>query len=95
MNLDIVRDQFQFSIEETCEFAMKLPFTKQHVLRISGMFYDPLGVIPPMVLQTPLLFKNICHKKLAWDDVIPEKFAKEWNNLLKNLRNIKHISIDR
>ena len=59
------------------------------------MFYDPLGVIPPMVLQTCLLFKNICNKKLAWDDVIPNKFAKEWNNLLKSLGNIKHINIDR
>ena len=59
------------------------------------MFYDPLGVIPPMVLQTCLLFKNICNKKLAWDDVIPDKFAKEWNNLLKSLGNIKHINIDR
>ena len=76
MNWDIVRDQFQFSFEEICEFAMKLPFTKQNVLRISGMFYDPLGVIPSMVLQTCLLFKNICNKKLAWY-VIPEKFAKK------------------
>ena len=59
------------------------------------MFYDPLGFIPPMALQTCLLFKNICNKKLAWDDVIPDKFVKEWNNLLKSLGNIKHINIDR
>ena len=79
MNWDIVRDKFQFSFEEICEFAMKLPFTKQNVLRISGMFYDPLGFIPPKVLQTRLLFKKqkICNKKLDWDDVILEKFAKE------------------
>ena len=63
MNWDIVRDQFQFSFEEICEFTMNLPFTKQNVLRISGMFYDRLGVIPHMVLQTRLLFKNVCNKK--------------------------------
>ena len=93
MNWDINRDQFQFSFEEICEFATKLPFTKHNLLRIPGMFYDPLGVIPSMVLQTCLLFKNICNKKLAWD-VIPAKFAKEQNNLLKSLGNIKHINID-
>ena len=95
MNWDIVGDKFQFSFDEICEFAMKLPFTKRNVLRISAMFYDPLGVISPLVLQTRLLFKNICNEKLDWDDVIPEKFAKEWSVLLKSLGNIKHIDIDR
>ena len=95
MNWDIVRDKFQFLFDEICEFAMKLPFTKRNVLRISAMFFDPLGVISPLVLQTRLLFKNICNEKLDWDDVILEKFAKEWSVLLKSLGNIKHIDIDR
>ena len=95
MNWDIVGDKFQFSFDEICEFATKLPFTKRNVLRISAMFYDSLGVISPLVLQTRLLFKNICNEKLDWDDVIPEKFAKEWSVLLKSLGNIKHIDIDR
>ena len=57
--------------------------------------YDPLGVISPLVLQTHLIFKNICNEKLDWDDIIPEKFAKEWSNLLNSLGDIKHINIDR
>ena len=59
------------------------------------MFYDPLGIISPLSLQTRLLFKNICNEKLDWDDIILEKFAKEWSNLLNSLGDIKHINIDR
>ena len=59
---DIVKDKFQFSFDEICELVMKLPFTKRNVLRISAMFYDPLGIISPLLLQTCLLFKNICNK---------------------------------
>ena len=42
-----------------------------------------------------LLLKNICNKKLHWDKIIPKKFAKEWNNLLNSLGDIKHINNDR
>ena len=74
---------------------MKLSFTKWNILRISAMFYDPLGIISPLVMRTRLLFRNICNGKLYWDDIIPEKFAMEWNNLLNSLGDIKHINIDR
>ena len=73
---------------------MKLPFTKRNILKISAMFYDSLGVISPLVLQTRLLFKIFCNEKIDCDDIIPEKFAKEWSNLLSSLGEIKHINID-
>ena len=76
MNWDIVKYKFQFSFDEICEFAMRLPFTKRNILKISAIFYDQLGVISPLILQTRLLFKNICNEKLDWDDIIPKKFAK-------------------
>ena len=72
-----------------------LPFTKQIVLRTSAMFYDLLGVISPLVLQTRVLFTKISIKKINWDDVIHKTFAKELSNLLNSPRNIKHINIDR
>ena len=59
------------------------------------MFYDLLGVTSPLVMRTRLLSKNICKEKLYGDDIIPEKFAKEWNNLLNSLGDIMHINIDR
>ena len=59
---DIVKYKFQFSFDEIYESAMKLTFAKQNVLRISAMFYDPLGIISLLLFQTRLLFKNICNK---------------------------------
>ena len=74
---------------------MKLSFTKRNVLRISSIFYDPLGVLSPFVLQTCLLFKSVCNEKLYWNDIIPETFIKEWSSLLNSLGDINHINIDR
>ena len=51
-------------MDEICEFAMRLPFTKRNNLRISAMFYDWLGVISSLILQTRLLFKDIYDEKL-------------------------------
>ena len=51
--------------------------------------------LSPLVLQAVLLFKDIYNEKLDWDDIIPEKFAKEWGNLLISFKDIKDINIDR
>ena len=75
MNWDIVKDKFQFSFDEICEFAIKLLFTQRNTLRISAIFYDPLEVISPLVLQTSLLFKNICNEKLYCNDIIPRNVS--------------------
>ena len=73
---DIVKDKFQFSFDEICELVMKLPFTKRNVLRISAMFYDPLGIISPLLLQTCLLFKNICNKNSIRMISFPKRLLK-------------------
>ena len=56
INWDIVKDKIQFSVDEICEFIMKLPFTKRNFLRISAMFYRSVGShIAFGIANTPII----------------------------------------
>ena len=37
--------------------SSRLNVTKRNILKLSAMFFDPLGIISPLVLQTKLIFK--------------------------------------
>ena len=46
--------------------ASKLNLTKRNILKVSVMFFDPLGLICPILLQPNLLFRNIVIQKCQW-----------------------------
>ena len=58
------------------------------------MFFDPLGLISPVVLQAKLIFKQLCLEKSGWDDVLEESISKKWKKFLKNLEDV-HFHIER
>ena len=49
------------------DLAQQLEPTKINILKISAMFYDPLGLMAPVVLQSKLIFHKICVAKYGWD----------------------------
>ena len=57
---DVSKDQFIFMFSDIIEIAEPLPVTKRNILKISAMFFDPLGLICPLVLQVKLLLKVAC-----------------------------------
>ena len=56
---DFCHDSFVFDFNDMIACAESLPVTKRLVLRVSAMFFDPLGLICPIVLQAKLLFKRV------------------------------------
>ena len=75
--------------------ASKLEITKQNILRISVMFYDPLGLICPIVLQFRLIFQSLCTEKVEWDSPSPLHYAVQWKKLLNNLTKLRTVSVKR
>ena len=41
------------------------------------MFFDPLGLICPIVLQSKLIFKTLCMNKLNWGSLTYRRCAEE------------------
>lgn len=44
------------------------------------MFYDPLGILSPVVFTAKRILQDLCQKGLGWDDSIPALVAQEWTD---------------
>ena len=52
-----------FDLTETASLARKVEPTKRNVISTVSKFYDPLGVISPIVVQFEILFQELCKEK--------------------------------
>ena len=53
--------------------AKLLKPTKRNVLKILSSFYDPMGLIQPIIIGLKILMQNICKEKLGWDIMLSQK----------------------
>ena len=91
---DTLDDKFSFDFQQILQAARNLKPTKRNVLKIIGMFFDPLGLIAPIALQPKLLFKKLCLEKFDWDSKLPADHVNVWNKL-NELSSLEKISTDR
>ena len=92
---NVSKDEFIFTLFDIIETAESLPVTKRNILKISTMFFEPLGLICPLVLQVKLLFKEACILNVKWDDLLPTEFVVKYNNFIEELRKLSFISVPR
>ena len=59
------------------------------------MFYEPFGLICPIVLQFRLIFQSLCAEKLEWESLLPLDHAVQWKKLLNNLTKLVTVSVKR
>ena len=69
--------------------------TRRGRLSIVISLYDPLGFAAPFILNTKLILKDLCRKKLDCDDVIPEEILRRWQGWLQELPKLEQVTIDR
>ena len=56
----------------------RAPVTKRGILGKIARVYDPLGVVPPMMLTGKLLYREACNLKTAWDAQLPCELINKW-----------------
>ena len=95
LDWNITSDEFIFYFTDIINTASNLPVTKRNVLKLSSMFFDPLGLISPIVLQTKILFKEACALKYTWDDVLNGECFEKWNKFFKVLEKLTPIKVGR
>ena len=59
------------------------------------MFYDSLGLVSPIVLQSKLIYQSLCKEKINWDTIIPESIRNVWDKFVETLRHSEKIVISR
>ena len=95
VNWDLANDTFIFEFNNVIDAAEKLNVTKRNILKLSAMFFDPLGIISPLVLQVKLMFKDICLLKFSWDDNLPTILTNKWESFINELKSVKTKEIHR
>ena len=47
------------------------------------MFYDPLGLVSTIVLQSKLIHQLLCNEKINCDTLVPESTRNVWDMLVE------------
>ena len=66
--------------------------TKRGVLSSIAKIYDPLGVVSPVSLIGKLLYRDICERRIAWDNPLPFDLASKWSSWQKGLPDKVEVS---
>ena len=64
---DIQSDNFLFDFTDIIGLCNTLEPTKRNILRIQGMFHDPLELISPITLPINLVLQKLFELKFEWD----------------------------
>ncbi|KAK3698708.1 hypothetical protein QZH41_002028, partial [Actinostola sp. cb2023] len=92
-NWNFVDDEIIFKFQKHVDTAGTLEPTRRNVLRVVAGFYDPMGLISPVIVQMKILLQEVCKQDTPWDaPLIPELKAK-WTRLIKELNIVNVIQI--
>ena len=69
--------------------------TKRSILKRLAAFYDPLGLIQPLIMNMKLFFQGLCKLKLEWYEELTEGLKNEWKDLIQSLRSQNKIEVGR
>ena len=64
INWNISRDELEPEFSDLAKLALQLPGTKRNILKITAMFYNPLRLVSPIVLQAKLIYQSLCKEKI-------------------------------
>ena len=91
INWETRKDYFVFEFANIAEVAKRLQVTKCNILKISAMFFDPLGVVCSIVLNAKILFQETCKQKLLWEAVVPVDINNKWKVFINELFKLNQI----
>ncbi|KAL4008191.1 hypothetical protein ACER0C_002043 [Sarotherodon galilaeus] len=76
-------DVFKIRINEK-----PMPKTRRGILSFVSAIYDPLGFLSPVILPAKIILRELCGRKISWDEEIPAELAQAsqvWHSELSKL----------
>ena len=92
LNWNCVSDEFIFRFEAILKLTESLEPTRRSLLKVTSSFFDPLGILSPVLVQMKL-FQLLCQENVAWDAPLPEPVRRQWKAWLQDLREVQQIMI--
>ncbi|XP_033241627.1 uncharacterized protein [Drosophila pseudoobscura] len=69
--------------------------TKRVVLSTIARFYDPLGLIGPVITKAKIFLQQLWKEKLHWDESLPVSLRTTWINFIQQFDSMQQISFPR
>jgi len=81
---------FSFSVLQSAS-----SLCRRSVLSAIARFYDPLGLVGPVITKSKTFLQQLCKEKLSWDESFPESQNTEWSAICTSFGQIRHASFPR
>jgi len=69
--------------------------TKRVPLSTIARFYDPLGLITPIIIKSKIFLLSLWSANVDWDDAMPEPILSSWGELTSQLSVVQNIKFPR
>ena len=95
VNWDTVRDTLFIDPRDVTDKAQEGPTTKRQLLQATSRFYDPLGLMSPVLITGKLIFQDSWCRGVEWDELLPDDLGTRWRNWVILLHHLLDIHIPR
>ena len=75
-------DELILDFREIISAASMLEPTKRHIVSIVGKFYDPLGLVTPLIFRFKILVQDLCKAQVPWDRILHGELLERWQSLI-------------
>ena len=75
--------------------AHKSKPTKRNLLKIVSSFYDPIGLIQPILISLKILLQEAHRLKLGWDDEFCGEIKEAWERNFREIDELVNVNVDR
>ena len=90
---DKSEDCFKFDLTVFSKQTLSGTLTKRKLLSVTARFYDPLGLLSPLILPFKCMFQEICQLKVEWDEALSEGLTSRWKELEEDIEDVSSFTI--
>ena len=88
-------DKLSFDLSVITDNVTPERVTKRTILSRIARFYDPLGLLSPVIVPLKQIFQEVCKIKTNWDVKLPKEICDRWCAIMSDIKRKTLIKIDR
>ena len=92
---DIDSDNLVYDFYHLSETILATEPTKRQIVSVTGRFYDPLGIIQPVIVTFKIFMQELCRVGITWDEPLQGDLLERWQLLVESLRGCQPITVPR
>lgn len=92
LSWDQVEDEFLFLIPK---LPLEEEITKRNILSCIARFFDPIGLLGPVIIKAKIIMQKVWLEAVDWDDPISENIQTEWKVFASELQCLTSIRVPR